>query len=95
MAATEYFRRTSSDQLKIAFQPIVHDSISKVAVVKQHDHLQQGCGSRRRIAANASFLMSQDIEQSLQCLAEDECSERAGSGLLIGFRQQFGYGDRY
>lgn len=39
-AATEYFRRTSSDQLKIAFLPIVHDSISEVGVVKQHDQLR-------------------------------------------------------
>ena len=40
-AATEYFRRTSSDQLKIAFQPIVHDSLLKVGVLKQYDQLTQ------------------------------------------------------
>lgn len=38
-AATEYFRRTSSDQLKTAFRPIVHDSMLKVGVVKQYDQL--------------------------------------------------------
>jgi hypothetical protein len=38
-AATEYFRRTSSDQLKTAFLPIVHDSMLKVGVIKQYDQL--------------------------------------------------------
>jgi uncharacterized protein DUF4197 len=38
-AATEYFRRTSSDQLKTAFQPIVHNSLLKVGVLKQYDQL--------------------------------------------------------
>lgn len=40
-AATEYFRRTSSDQLRTAFQPIVHESLLKVGVLKQYDQLTQ------------------------------------------------------
>ena len=38
-AATEYFRGTSSDRLKTAFLPIVHDSMLKVGVIKQYDQL--------------------------------------------------------
>ncbi len=38
-AATEYFRRTSSDELKTAFAPIVHNSMEKVGVLKQYNEI--------------------------------------------------------
>lgn len=37
-AATDYFKRTSSADLTIAFTPIVHASLEKVGVVQQYDH---------------------------------------------------------
>lgn len=36
-AATDYFRRTSSDDLTAAFTPVVHRSLERVGVVRQYD----------------------------------------------------------
>lgn len=38
-AATEYFRRTSSDELTTAFAPIVHDAMEKVGVLRQYNEI--------------------------------------------------------
>jgi hypothetical protein len=38
-AATEYFKRTSSEELTTAFAPIVHKSMENVGVVKQYNTL--------------------------------------------------------
>ena len=38
-AATEYFKRTSSQDLTTAFSPIVHRSMEHVGVVQQYDHV--------------------------------------------------------
>lgn len=38
-AATDYFRRTSSEDLTTAFTPIVHASLQKVGVVRQYQHV--------------------------------------------------------
>lgn len=40
-AATDFFKRTSTDQLTAAFTPIVHKSMEDVGVVKQYDELMQ------------------------------------------------------
>jgi len=40
-AATDYFKRTSSDQLTTAFAPIVHRSMENVGVVRQYDQMMQ------------------------------------------------------
>ena len=40
-AATDYFKRTSSDQLTTAFAPIVHKSMENVGVVRQYDQMMQ------------------------------------------------------
>jgi hypothetical protein len=36
-AATDYFRRASTEELTAAFTPIVHDSLTKVGVVKKYN----------------------------------------------------------
>lgn len=38
-AATDYFRRVSSDDLTAAFTPIVHRSMEHVGVVQQYEHV--------------------------------------------------------
>jgi len=38
-AATEYFRRSSTEDLTTAFTPIVHRSLQKVGVVQQYQHV--------------------------------------------------------
>ena len=40
-AATDFFKRTSTEQLTTAFTPIVHRSMENVGVVKQYDELMQ------------------------------------------------------
>jgi hypothetical protein len=38
-AATDYFRRATSDDLTAAFTPIVHHSMQRVGVVQQYNHV--------------------------------------------------------
>jgi len=38
-AATEYFKRTSSEDLTTAFSPIVHRSMERVGVIQQYDQV--------------------------------------------------------
>lgn len=40
-AATEYFKRNSTEELAAAFKPIVHQSMENVGVVRQYDRLMQ------------------------------------------------------
>ncbi len=40
-AATEYFRRTSSQELTTAFRPIVHRAMQDVGVIKQYNEIVQ------------------------------------------------------
>jgi hypothetical protein len=40
-AATEYFRRASSEELTAAFTPIVHAQLAKLGVIKQYNSVVQ------------------------------------------------------
>jgi len=40
-AATDYFKRSASDQLTVAFAPIVHRAMENVGVVRQYNKLMQ------------------------------------------------------
>jgi hypothetical protein len=40
-AATQYFKRTSSDELTAAFAPIVHEAMENVGVMRQYNQLMQ------------------------------------------------------
>jgi uncharacterized protein DUF4197 len=40
-AATDYFKRTSSDELTTAFAPIVHQAMQNVGVVRQYNQLMK------------------------------------------------------
>jgi hypothetical protein len=40
-AATDYFKRQSSDELTTAFAPIVHQAMENVGVVRQYDRVMQ------------------------------------------------------
>lgn len=40
-AATDYFKRQTSEQLTAAFKPIVHDAMLKVGVIKQYNAVMQ------------------------------------------------------
>jgi hypothetical protein len=46
-AATDFFKRTSTEQLSTAFQPIVHQSMENVGVVRQYEQLMQSPVAQR------------------------------------------------
>ena len=53
-AATEFFKRTSTEQLTTAFKPIVHQSMENVGVVRQYDQLMQSPVAQR-VNASGNF----------------------------------------
>jgi hypothetical protein len=53
-AATDYFKRQSSDQLISAFAPIVHQAMENVGVVRQYDQLMKN-PMAARVAASQNF----------------------------------------
>lgn len=53
-AATDYFKRQSTDQLRQAFTPIVHQAMLKVGVVERYDALMQN-PAFSRLASNENF----------------------------------------
>lgn len=53
-AATDYFKRSSTDQLTTAFAPIVHKSMENVGVIRQYDQMMQN-------PVAASFSKSQSL----------------------------------
>jgi Protein of unknown function (DUF4197) len=46
-AATEYFKRQSSQDLTVAFAPIVHQAMERVGVVRQYNQLMQNSVASR------------------------------------------------
>jgi len=40
-AATDYFKKQSSDELTSAFTPVVHNAMENVGVIRQYDQLMQ------------------------------------------------------
>jgi Protein of unknown function (DUF4197) len=53
-AATDFFKRTSTEQLSTAFQPIVHQSMENVGVVRQYEQLMQS-SVVQRVNAGGNF----------------------------------------
>lgn len=53
-AATDYFKRQSSEQLSEAFAPIVHQAMENVGVVRQYDQLMKN-PMAARIATSQNF----------------------------------------
>jgi hypothetical protein len=53
-AATDYFKRQSTEELTTAFTPIVHQAMLKVGVVRQYNALMQN-PALSRLASNENF----------------------------------------
>jgi len=53
-AATDYFRRQSSDELSTAFAPIVHKAMENVGVVRQYNQLMRN-PMAVRVSATQNF----------------------------------------
>jgi len=53
-AATEYFKKQSSQELTVAFAPIVHQAMENVGVVRQYDQLMKN-SMAASLAGNKNF----------------------------------------
>jgi hypothetical protein len=63
-AATEYFRRSSSNDLEAAFTPIVHHSMERLGVIKQYKHVLKNDPGGSAIASEFD-LDKYEVEQTL------------------------------
>lgn len=59
-AATEYFKRQSTDQLTTAFSPIVHQSMEKVGVIQQYNKVMQN-SLAASLAGNQNFSLDKYV----------------------------------
>jgi Zn-dependent protease with chaperone function len=74
-AATEYFKRQSTDQLTEAFTPIVHKSMENVGVVKQYDQLMQNSMLGSVMDSNFSldkYVVGKTLDGLFYMLGEEE-----------------------
>jgi Zn-dependent protease with chaperone function len=67
-AATEYFKKQSTDQLTTAFTPIVHKSMENVGVVKQYNQLMQNPMAASLIDSNTFSLDKYVVGKTLDGL---------------------------
>jgi hypothetical protein len=59
-AATDYFKRQSSDQLTAAFSPIVHQAMERVGVIRQYDKVMQNSVAAS-LAGNQNFSLDKYV----------------------------------
>ena len=78
-AATEYFKRTSSDDLTAAFSPIVHRSMEHVGVVKQYNHVLQNAPGGAALAGQFDinkYVVGKTLDGLFLILGEQETKIR-------------------
>jgi hypothetical protein len=75
-AASDYFKKTSSDQLTAAFTPIVHQSMENVGVIRQYDQLQQnpaiGALTRKQNLNLDSYVVGKTLDGLFYMLGQEE-----------------------
>ncbi len=74
-AATEYFKRTSSEDLTTAFTPIVHRSMKKVGVVQQYNHMLESAPGGSALAGQFDinkYVVSKTLDGLFLMLGEEE-----------------------
>jgi len=74
-AATEYFKRTSSGDLTSAFSPIVHQSMQKVGVMQQYDHVIKESPGGNFVASQFDldkYVVSKTLDGLFYMLGEEE-----------------------
>ncbi|HVH88003.1 MAG TPA: DUF4197 domain-containing protein, partial [Terriglobales bacterium] len=79
-AATDYFRRQSSDQLSQAFAPIVHQAMENVGVVRQYNQLMRN-PIAARVAATQNFdlddyVVGKTVDGLFYVMAQEETKIR-------------------
>ena len=79
-AATEYFRRQSSQQLSTAFQPIVHRTMEQVGVIKQYNQLRQNSVAGPLLRAQGldmdDYVLGKTLDGLFYVLAQEETNIR-------------------
>lgn len=74
-AATEYFKRTSSPDLTVAFSPIVHRSMERVGVVQQYNQLIKSAPVGSAVAGQFDidkYVVSKTLDGLFHVLGEEE-----------------------
>jgi hypothetical protein len=74
-AATEYFKRTSSRDLTVAFSPIVHRSMERVGVVQQYNQVIKSAPGGSVIAGQFDldkYVVSKTLDGLFHVLGEEE-----------------------
>ena len=74
-AATDYFKRTSTDDLTTAFAPIVHQSMEKVGVIQQYDHFIQTSPGGNFLASQFDldkYVVGKTLDGLFYMLGEEE-----------------------
>jgi hypothetical protein len=75
-AATDYFRRQSSDELKTAFKPIVHHTMEQVGVIKQYNQLTQNAIAGPLLKAQGpdmdDYVLGKTLDGLFYTLAQEE-----------------------
>ncbi len=76
-AATEYFKRASSDELKEAFTPIVHQAMENVGVIQQYDRVMQSAsfgpwlGNQKRLNLD-DYVVQKTLDGLFYMLGQEE-----------------------
>jgi hypothetical protein len=74
-AATEYFRRTSSEDLTTAFAPIVHRAMENVGVVRQYNDLLASAPGGTALAGNFDldkYVVGKTLDGLFYTLGQEE-----------------------
>jgi uncharacterized protein DUF4197 len=74
-AATEYFKRTSSDDLTTAFSPIVHQSMQKIGVMQQYDRVIKDSPGGNFLASQFDldkYVVGKTLDGLFHMLGEEE-----------------------
>jgi hypothetical protein len=74
-AATEYFKRTSSPDLTVAFSPIVHRSMERVGVIQQYNQVIKSAPGSGALAGQFDidkYVVSKTLDGLFHVLGEQE-----------------------
>jgi Protein of unknown function (DUF4197) len=79
-AATEYFKRTSTEELTAAFTPIVHQAMERVGVVRQYNQMTQNAmvarfSSARNLDLDA-YVVGKTLDGLFYVLGQEETKIR-------------------
>ena len=75
-AATQYFQRQSSEELKTAFKPIIHRAMERVGVIKQYNDLAQNPVAASLLKAQGldmdEYVLGKTLDGLFYVLAQEE-----------------------